>query len=199
METGMRASGIAVCLILLVAGGCSSASGQADRMYPRIVDACKLIGTSSLQRYIGVGAISHPSRPPDVRPGDRQWVCSWGSSLPGPSLRLAEVFHSRKNGGTSAAARDFKFGRSTCRGTVCRELRGLGSEAFVTGGDLYSSAPSPANGSIDVYVRDANIEFTISYLPGANRSTPSLVPDVATNVTSLAREALGNLHEFRDR
>ncbi|MEU9018289.1 hypothetical protein [Actinomadura sp. NPDC048394] len=182
---------------MLLATGCDTVSRGHDQNYPDVVDACTLIGASSLERYVGNGASPLPSRPPSARSGDKQWVCDWNSAPTGPSLRLAEVFHAKKNGGTDSAARDFKFGRSACRGVTCRELHGIGNEAFVRGEDLVSPHPSPANGSIDVYARDANLEFTVSYTPGSDGSSPSIGPDVTANATLLAKEVLKNLRKTR--
>ncbi|MDL4817678.1 hypothetical protein [Actinomadura opuntiae] len=107
------------------------------------------------------------------------------------------MFHSPKNGGATTAAKSFKLGRSACRGVACRELHELGSEAFIRGEDIDSPAPSAANGSIDVYVRDANLEFTLSYLPGADESSPTIGPNVTTNAAQLAKETLNNLQGMR--
>lgn len=112
-------------------------------------------------------------------------------------MRLAEVFHAKKNGGAHSAASDFKFGRSACQGVTCRELNGIGNEAFARGKDLSSLRPSSANGSIDVYARDANVEFTVSYMPGIDGSSPTIGPDVIKNATLLATEVLNNLRKTR--
>ncbi|MFB4299325.1 hypothetical protein [Actinomadura sp. NTSP31] len=193
----MRAGIATLGLTLLLAMGCATASHRHDQNYTDTVDACTLIGASSLQRYVGNSAPPLSSRPSSARSGDKQSVCDWNSTPTGPSLRLAEVFHAKKNGGNDSAARDFKFGRSACRGVTCRELHGIGNEAFIRGNDLFSPHPSPANGSIDVYTRDENLEFTVSYIPGADRSSPTIGPDVTANATLLAKEVLKNLRKTR--
>lgn len=194
----MTLKALPISLLLLTAAGCASTHKGQDEPYTRVVDACTLLGAPSVQRYVGDGAKLERSPAPAPRSGNKQSVCSWSRATSGgASIYLAESFYFKKNGGAASASKAFKFGLSSCSDEPCRRLRGIGSEAYITGNFIGAPSPSPADGSIDVHVRDANLEFTISYLPGVDKSSPTIGPNVTANATVLAKEALNNLRKTR--
>lgn len=185
--------------LLLPLSGCASTLGHDDaQAYKRLPDACSLVSSATLERYIGPAASPEPSHVPEVRSGDKQSLCSWErASQSGSSLLVAETLHANANGGTTSAIRAFQQDRPTpCPSPEhCRPLQGVGSDAYIQGNNLQSSGPMVGDGSIDVHIREKNILIGISYIPATDGSATVPGDSMVIRLTNLAREVAANVRK----
>ncbi|WP_131739245.1 hypothetical protein [Actinomadura roseirufa] len=180
-------------LLLTVCACSSGAEDVGGHSYEKIPDACTLVDPAATRWMLGAGA--SPERPSAgaVPRGDGQSLCDWSlSTSGGMTVSLVERMHARSNGGITAAKKSLNFDRSfTCEGhrDRCRELSGVGNEAFLVGDDLITPKVKPA-GYIQFRVREENVVVVIVYMRGGRRESEVSSASMIQNGTQLAKDVV---------